>query len=173
MARSWKPKTGSQVTTPIAVLILLLILFVSTGYFYFETVPGLPPDNRDVLQRVADAEQLWSEQRPSRFRYVVDRDCDCDRETRQSYVATEANGVRSAEYPIPVESADGQQLIAPREPVYIDELFESVRSADAESRAVTARFDAAYGFPINVVIHAESGIDERYDIRDFERLHFE
>jgi len=176
MARRQRKGGGFQITTPIAAVILLLILFVSVGYFVVETIPDLPPDNSEVLAELKRHRDLWARERPAGFRYVVDRECDCADDVKRPYTVTESGGKRQAEYPIPVEAASGEQLLAPSEPVWLDDIFQRIDDADAEKLAVTARFDASFGFPTQVVIRraGESGeIVEEYEIRDFEITYYQ
>jgi len=170
MARSWKPKTPPQVTTPIAVLILLLILFVSAGYFFFMTDADLPPDNSEALAELEASRALWASRRPPAFRYVVDRDCDCSDETRRPYLATVGDATREARFPVPVDGEDGRLLTAPMQPVWIDDLFDLILSADAEGKAIAARFDTTWGFPSRVEIAdgADDASPDVYEVRDFE-----
>jgi hypothetical protein len=174
VARKYKIGSGFHITTPIAAVILLLILFVSVGYFVVETIPALPPDNSEVLGRLEAGRSLWARERPAAFRYVVERDCSCADEIRRPYIVTEQSGQRRAEYPIPVESTSGVQLREPTDPVWLDDVFDRIVEADAESLAVTARFDSSFGFPSRAVIRrggeAEEIVEE-YEIRDFEVLY--
>ena len=64
--------------------------------------------------------------------------------------------------------------MAPTDPVWLDDLFQRIVDADAGELVVSARFDAALGFPSQVVIRrsGEAGeIVEEYEIRDFEILY--
>lgn len=174
MARKYKIGSGFHIITPIAAVILLLIVFVSVGYFVIETIPAVPPDNSEVLRRLETSRSLWARKRPVAFRYVVERDCSCADEIRRPYIVTEQSGQRRAEYPIPVESAGGAQLREPTEPAWLDDVFERIAEADAQSLAVTARFDSSFGFPSRVIIRRGAEADEiveEYEIRDFEVLY--
>ena len=175
MARNRKPRYGFQITTPIAAVILLLIVFVSLGYFFVETIPGLPPDNSRVLQEMEERRAVWHERRPGRMRYVVDRDCDCASESNRPYIATESGRQRRAEFPVSVESDDGEQLQAPHDPVWIDDMFALISTADVQNQAVSARFHPEFGFPVEVVIRQKPDSTDTiaiYEIRDFENLDY-
>lgn len=175
MARRRKPKYGFHITTPIAAVILLLIVFVSLGYFILETIPGLPPDNSRVLREMKERRAVWRERRPESIRYVVDRDCDCASESRRPYVATETGGQKLAEFPVSVESDDGEQLQAPQDPIWIDDTFAVISSADIQNHAVSARFHPELGFPVEIIIrHKPDSTDTiaTYEIRDIEILDY-
>ena len=174
MARRKRKVSGFQIATPIAAVILLLILFVSAGYFVVATISDLPPDNSEVLAQLRKNRDLWAREKPAGFRYVVDRDCDCADDVNRPYTVTEIGGDRQAEYPITVEAATGEQLMAPVDPVWLEDLFQRIIDADAGELVVSARFDAALGFPSQVVIRrsGEAGeIVEEYEIRDFEIIY--
>lgn len=174
MARRRRQGTGFQITTAIAAVLLLLILFVSVGYFVVETIPALPPDNRAVLGELEENRRLWSRQRPGAFRYVLDRDCVCADEVGRPYIVTERHGEREARYPVPVESASGAQLKNPSDPVWLDDIFERIVTADADGLVVSVRFDPSFGFPSRVVLSRGGEADEiveEYELRDFEVLY--
>ena len=173
MGRSRKPKYGLYITTPIAAVILLLIVFVSLGYFFLETIPGLPPDNSQVLREMENSRAIWQARRPGSFRYVVDRDCDCASESKRPYVVSETGGQQQAVFPVPVESDDGRQLHAPNDPIWIDDTFALISSADIQNQAVSARFHPELGFPVEIIIRQKPYTADTiatYEIRDFEIL---
>ena len=175
MARNRKPKYGFQITTPIAAVILLLIVFVSLGYFFIETIPGLPPDNSVVMRELEDNRSIWRERRPGSIRYVIDRDCDCASESKRPYVATETGSQRWATFPVPVESDDGKQLVAPHDPIWIDDTFALISSADIQNQAVSARFHPELGIPVEIVIRQKPDSADTiatYEIRDIEILDY-
>ena len=175
MARKRKPVYGFHITTPIAAVVLLMIVFVSLGYFFLETISGLPQDNGHVSQQLEANLAIWRGRRPASFRYVVDRDCDCPRETRQPYVVTEVGQERQASFPVPVESDDGKQLQGPTDPIWIDDTFTLIATAEAQNQAVTARFHPELAVPVEIIIrqNAES-VDTiaTYEIRDIEILDY-
>jgi hypothetical protein len=175
MARNRTPDYGFQITTPIAAVILLLIVFVSLGYFFIETIPGLPPDNGVVLKSAEENSRVWSAGRPAAFRYVVDRDCECASEEKRPYVVTERGSERQAVFPVPVEADDGTLLTEPADPVWIDDTFGLLEAADLQNQVVSARFNAEFGFPMSFTIRQNSSSADTittYEIRDFEILEY-
>ena len=95
---------------------------------------------------------------------TLDRACDCPAEDDRSYVATELDGQRTAEFPIPVESVSGALITAPPRTLWIDDIFGIIVRALRSGAVIDVRYDQALGYPEFV----EIGPDEQYEIRDFE-----
>jgi hypothetical protein len=173
MTRKYQPTTRYEFTTHVAVVLLLLILFVSVGYFFFL---GKPDEHALRLELAAALETslaTWERQRPGAFRYVVDRSCDCPKEDSTRYIVTSRGGQREAEFPIPVESSAGIFIMVPPNPVWIEDIFGLAEEAVASGLAIEARYHQRYGFPEFVVIKPDEGAPgtfEKYEIRDFEAL---
>ena len=74
-----KPLAGIyQLTTFLALVLLLLILFISAAYFFMIPAPEGAAEQGDLLAEVAAKRSTWESAQPASFRYVVDRDCYCD-----------------------------------------------------------------------------------------------
>lgn len=164
MSRNYRPDGRYQVTSHIAVILLVLILFVSVGYFFFLTKPDEQARRGEVMAEYEAAAARWASERPRRFQYVLDRTCDCPAEDDRPFVAIELDGQRTAEFPIPVESVSGELLPAPPRPLWIDDIFGIIVRALRSGAVIDVRYDQALGYPESVVI----GPDEQYEIRDFE-----
>ena len=164
VSRHYRPDGRYQVTSHIAVILLVLIMFVSISYFFFLTKPDEDARRNDLLAEYEAASALWDSQRPPRFRYAVDRTCNCPPEDDRSYVASELDGQRSAAFPIPVESVSGELIDSPPTPLWIEDIFGIIVRALRSGAVIEARYDQALGYPEFVVI----GPDEQYEIRDFE-----
>ena len=75
-----KPLAGIyQLTTFLALVLLLLILFISAAYFFYIPAPGEAAGKRDLLAELNDQRSAWSARRPAAYRDVVDRECYCER----------------------------------------------------------------------------------------------
>ena len=164
MSRNYRPEGKYQVTSHIAVILLVLILFVSVGFFFFLAKPDEQARKIQVADEFEHNRDLWTIEQPLSFRYVVDRTCDYPAEDSRAYIATEQAGERSARFPIPVEDVSGALIDVPPRPVWIDDILDILQRKIRSSQDVEVRYDTAFGYPVLVV----AGPDERYEIRDFE-----
>ena len=165
MSRRERPRGTFQVTTLIAGALLLLILFVTAGYLFW-LVPGgeKPDDNFHARQ-----EARWLESEPDSYRYVVQRRCECNQETRAAYVVSVSNGEATIDFPIPIESEYGRFLDAPTRPDTIADVFAAIRKAQERGDEVVSGYDRSFGFPATVTIFDARG-ERGWEIRDFEVL---
>lgn len=164
MSRKYRPDARYHVTSHVAVVLLVLVLFVSVGYFFFLAKPDEQARLLELQSEFEARLAQWSEQRPAAFRYVVDRTCACPDEDDRAYVVTERPGDRSAAFPIPVESVSGTLITAPPRPVWIGDLFDLAGRTLRSGDAVEVRYDPDYGFPERLVLAP----GEVYEVRDFE-----
>lgn len=171
-----KPLAGIyQLTTFLALVLLLLILFVSAAYFFYIPPPGGASGARDLLAELTDQRSAWTAKRPAAFRYVVDRDCYCERTYVEPYTATEETGDRSAAFTIEIEAAGGEFVAVPPGPVWIDDLFDLVELSIREGKHVEVRYDKEFGFPNSVLVHPVPQPPDsvyRVEVRDFETLEY-
>ena len=164
-----------QITTFLAVVLLLLILFVSTAYFFVIPTPDEPSGQASILAELEAKRGTWKSGRPASFRYVVDRDCYCDAAYLEPYVATEGEGGKSAAFLIEIESATGDFISTPPDPVWIDDLFDLVEQSIREEKQVEVRYDKEFGFPGSVLVHPDPrsrDSEYRVEVRDFETLEY-
>ena len=160
-------------TTLIAVVLLLLILFVTSGFFFWLQ----PSDDDGNPAEYVDALDVhlarWSEQRPASFRYVLDRNCECDVGTSTPYIVIDERGSRSAEFLTPLEVRPGEVLSAPTEPLWIHDVFQEVRRAVSDATELDVTWDERFGFPARVSVrYANPDAWYEYEIRDFEVLEY-
>lgn len=167
-----KPLAGIyQLTTFLALVLLLLILFISAAYFFLIPAPEQPPGQGDVLAKLVTSRNAWESGRPAAFRYVVDRDCYCDPEYVEPYVATEEGGGKSAAFTIEIESASGEFISTPPGAIWIDDLFDLIEQSIREEKAVEVEYDQNLGFPVSIVVHPDPAPPDsvyRVEVRDFE-----
>ena len=156
-----------QATTLIAGALLLLILFVSAGYFFW--LPQGGDADPAVAAPVARHWDRWRKAEPRAYRYVVRRSCDCSRDFLAAYTVTVEDGRASAAFDIPVESSDGGFVDVPPEPDTIEDIFAAIRSANANGDDVSAGYDRRRGFPVAVTIRTRSG-NTGWEVRDFQVL---
>jgi hypothetical protein len=171
-----KPLVGIyQLTTFLALVLLLLILFVSVAYFFFIPSPDTATGHRDMLTELAEKRSTWEARRPAAYRYVVDRDCYCERTYIEPYVATEDQGARTATFNVPIESPSGEFISTPPGAVWIDDLFDLVEQSIREEKHVEVEYDKEFGFPDSVLVHPKPRPPDsvyRVEVRDFETLEY-
>ncbi len=171
-----KPLAGIyQLTTFLALVLLLLILFVSVAYFFFIPAPGDAPGSRDLLAELSEQRGTWDARQPAAYRYVVDRDCYCERTYIEPYVATEEPGGKLAAFTIEIETASGEFVAVPPEPVWIDDLFDLVDRSIREGKHVEVGYDKELGYPSSVTVHPVPRAPDsvyRIEVRDFETLEY-
>jgi hypothetical protein len=89
----------------------------------------------------------------------------------KAFVVTEQFGNRTATFPIPVESASGVVLTEPPRPVWLDDLFGIAAAAAERGDVVDIRFDSVLGYISRIEVRLNPRQqNERFDIRDFERI---
>jgi hypothetical protein len=162
-------------TTLIAVVLLLLILFVSVGYFFLIPQPGEPPHQSTLIRALQQNQSVWENSRPLSYRYVVQRSCYCSKEYVTPYIVTEESGRKTAEFLVSVETGTGEFLSEPPEPVWISDIFgELTKAIESEVQPVVeVIYDGRYGYPASVDIqYPQPDTNMRYDIRDFEVLEY-
>ena len=171
-----KPLAGIyQLTTFLALVLLLLILFISAAYFFFIPAPDSSSDDADPLAVLAQRRATWEAERPASFRYVVDRDCYCERTYVEPYVALEERGSKSAAFTIEIESPLGDFISVPPGPVWIDDLFDLIEKSVREEKAVDVEYHEEFGFPASIVVHPQPAPPDsvfRVEVRDFEILEY-
>jgi len=166
VSRKYPLEGRYQVTSHIAVILLVLILFVSVSYFFFLAKPDEQVRRLELMAEFETHAALWNRERPARFQYSVDRSCDCPDEDGRPYRVREIDGQREAAFPIPVEASTGALLDAPPRPLWIDDIFGIIERALRSGAIIEVRYDRALGYPRSAII----GPDEQYEITDFERV---
>jgi len=171
-----KPLAGIyQLTTFLALVLLLLILFISVAYFFFIPAPDTSVDDADVLAVLAQRRATWDAEQPASFRYVVDRDCYCERTYVEPYVAIEDHGSKSAAFAIEIESPAGDFIAAPPGPVWINDLFDLIEQSVRDGKTVDVQYHKDLGFPVSIVVHPQPAPPDsvyRVEVRDFEILEY-
>jgi len=171
-----KPLAGIyQITTFLALVLLLLILFISAAYFFMIPAPEKPTGQGDLLAELATRRSAWEAQRPAAYRYVVDRDCYCERTYTEPYIATQDGDNRFAAFTVEIESASGEFIATPPGAVWIDDLFDLIEQSVREEKAVDVEYHKDLGYPVSLVVHPEPAPPDsvyRVDVRDFEILEY-
>ncbi len=167
-----KPLAGIyQLTTFLALVLLLLILFISAAYFFMIPAPEKAPGHEGLLAELATNRSTWESGRPASFRYVVDRSCYCDPAYVEPYIASEERGNKSAAFVIEIESSTGEFISTPPEPVWIDGLFDFIEQSVRDEKYVEVEYDDDFGFPVSIVVQpdpAPPDSEYRIEVRDFE-----
>ena len=171
-----KPLAGIyQLTTFLALVLLLLILFISAAYFFVIPEPEDAPDHGDVLAEVTSNRNTWTARKPTSFRYVVDRNCYCEPAYVEPYIATEERGSKSATFTIEIESVSGEFLSSPPDPVWIENLFDLIERSVLDAMVVEVEYDKDLGYPASILIHPDPAPPDslfRVEVRDFEVLEY-
>jgi hypothetical protein len=173
MSRAYRPETPYQITSLIAVVLLLLIVFVSVGFFFFLARPDQFAAQNDLSRAFDEARALWQARRPAAYRYVLDRQCNCPPEIDRAYVVTVDREGQRATFPIPVESTAGILLDSPTSPVWLESIIADIGRALDGGENIVVRYNYLYGFP--EFVDLAPGVERpdtvsRFEIRDFEEL---
>ena len=155
----------------MAVALLLLILFVSVGFFFLIPQPEPSLENGAMLAEMTRQQETWESNKPLSFRYVVRRGCFCEAEAVTPYIATEERGYKTAKFRVEIESGSGEFLTSPPNPVWIDNIFSELADAIASEYEplIDASYDGQLGYPKTVNIrYPTPDVFVRYDIQDFE-----
>lgn len=169
-ARRSRPGGGYQLTTHVAVILLLLVTFISAGYYLLVVRPEPPGIDATVLAELQSALATWEARRPAKFRYVVERQCACPAIDRQPFIVTETGDEVTARFPIPIEADNGEMLAGPPRSLSIAQLFYLTELAHRQGRVVQAIFDENYGFPSRLSLDPPDS--EIIEIRDFEIMQY-
>ena len=141
-------KTGYQPTFLLAGVVLLLILFICVGYFFFLHQPGLSPDQETALTELRERRTEWEVERPPAFRYAVERQCPCPPEYTEPFTVVEY-----------LDETDNR--------AWIDDFFVLLEEAILAGESASASYDARFGYPNDFTI----GNEETF-VRDFEVLRY-
>lgn len=142
-------KPGFQPTSLIAGVLLLLVVFVSAGYFFFLAGSGLSPADEASLAQLHERRDEWRARRPPAFRYEIERECECPLDYIEPFTVIEYR-----------DDPDNQ--------AWIDLYFERIEEGIRAGSDVTVRFDPRFSYPNDFQI-----ADEQTYIRDFEVLEYE
>jgi hypothetical protein len=148
MKHRGKRNTGLQSTSLITGVLLLLIVFVSVGYFFFLHQPGLTPVQEAALAELRERRAEWEAERPPAFRYEVERQCDCPLDYIEPFTVVE-------------------YLDEPDNHAWIDEFFTVLEAAMLAGESVSVSYDARFGYPNDFTV-----ADEDTFVRDFEVLRY-
>ena len=146
------PIGSFQTTSLIAVVVLLLILFVTAGWFLIIPVETGSDARSAHMDALHDNRGLWVEQRPSAYKYVVDRDCTCSKYRSEPYLATESTDGKSADFPTHALEKLGDRYAVPEKPVWISDVFRLIELAISNGTLDEADYDYALGHPTMVRI---------------------
>lgn len=171
LKRSWRRGTY-QTTTFMAAVVLLIVLFVTVGYFFVIPEPGFSDERQELLAELDERLDYWESRRPIAFRYVLDRDCECPGGAIEPYQVTEDANERSAVYAAE-RYTEGPETRRPDmdEVLFIDAVFDHAKAAVLDADEVSVSFDPRFGFPSVVKIDRTVGsirTREVINVRDFE-----
>jgi len=145
--RSWR-KPGFQPTSLIAGVLLIMIIFVSVGFFFFLHQPGLTAGQEVMLVELRERRAEWERKRPPAFRYEVERQCACPLDYTEPFTVIEY-----------LDEADNHP--------WIDEFFQAIEESLLAGDPVTVSYDARYAYPNDFSLDNEDVF-----VRDFEVLRY-
>ena len=171
MKASVKPKPSFQVATLLAGVVLLMIVFVSVGYF-FTIVDGTPPKDL-VIAELEQRQAQWQAAEPASYAYTVDRECYCDALYREPFTVTVEPGLISFRYSRKFEKPNLDQALSPPEPVTIDDLFQLLYNAAEHADSLSVSYDSNFGYPETIRIdwrEAQADEEQYFTVRDFRAM---
>ncbi len=154
--RAWR-ETKYQITALVAVVLIVVIIFVSAPYFTTVPQPEFSDEQELLLDELYAKKQRWEESRPASFRYVVERKCACPVEHMQPF-------------PV-VEDLDAKNIRVS----WIDDFFIDIEKAILDSAQVMVTYDALYSFPVAISISYPDGAEDAWRkiyVRDFDILRY-
>jgi uncharacterized protein DUF6174 len=115
-----------------------------------------------------DARDKWEDQGIDSYRITVRESCFCPIELGGPFVVTVVRGrIESVVY-----AGEGADVVPnERIPLTVDELFDTVETADREAAEVRAEYDPTYGFPATIFVdRIRNAVDDEvyYEARDFQ-----
>jgi hypothetical protein len=161
-------KPGFQPTALIAVVMLLLILFLSAAWFLVLPSEPLSPDRQAALAELEQRRAAWLQAQPARYEYRITRRCSGCGETLE---VTSTDGIVRAVF------ADGTARGARDLPatISIADVFGRVEQAVRQADRVAVDYHPRYRFPTQVRIDwYEETVDDEitYAIERFVALDY-
>lgn len=171
--RPWR-RERFQITSLLAVVALLMIVFLTSAWFFFTASPPVPEETARAIAQLHAQKEIWNNAKPASYRYVVERDCACALTFTTPYLAFEDRGAKSVRFSDLDLARFDDDIAVPDDPVWIDDLFASIERSFERGDALTVRYDPRYGFPTFVGRVTEESSDEfRISVRDFEVLEYD
>lgn len=140
--------SGFHPTSLIAGVLLLLILFVSAGYFFFLHEPGLSPDRQAALTELQLRRSEWQAERPPAFRYEVERQCECPLDYTEPFTVVE-------------------YLDDPDNEAWIDGFFEAIEAGLLAGERVAVIYDPRFGYPADFTIGSEETFVRNFIVLEY------
>jgi len=150
-------KTAYQSTALVAVVLIVVIIYISVPYFTTVPVPEFSDEQELLLDELYAKKQRWEESRPASFRYVVERKCDCPVEHMRPF-------------PV-VEDLDARNIRVS----WIDDFFVAIEEAILDSARVAVTYDALYSFPVVISISYPDGPEDSWQeiyVREFDVIRY-
>jgi hypothetical protein len=174
MKSSQRPKPAFQTATLFAGVVLLLIVFVSAGYFF--TIPAQPsaPDISDERRLLLEKSiAKWAKLSKTDLSYVVERDCYCAPDYREPYLVTVRGQDITFSY-VRAAADSARRAAQPPEPLTVEDLFGLVDRAIDSAESVSVLYNAEFGYPETLTIDWSTRIadeDQRFIVRDVRATH--
>jgi len=150
-------KTAYQSTALVAVVLIVVIIYISVPYFTTVPVPEFSNEQELLLGELYAKKQRWEKSRPASFRYVVERKYACPDEHMRPF-------------PV-VEDLDARNIRVS----WIDDFFVDIEKAILESAQVVITYDALYSFPVAISISYPGGASDSWQeiyVRDFDIIRY-
>ena len=150
-------KTAFQSTALVAVVLIVVIIYISAPYFTTVPVAEFSDEQESLLVELYAKKQRWEESRPVSFCYVVERKCACPIE-------------HTKPFPV-VEDLDAKNLRVS----WIDDFFVAIEKAILDSAQVAVTYDALYSFPVVISISYPDGSEDSWQeiyVREFDIIRY-
>jgi len=139
-------------TAHLAVVLLLLILFLATGYFFFVPDSEVTPDRQSLLLEIDESRAAWEATKPAEFTYVIRRSCFCPRRITRPFRVSESSGIVRATVPETSPIGSESDLVELPDTLSIDSVFELLADAVREADRINIAYDETFGFPTEIRI---------------------
>ena len=171
--RPWR-RSKYQITTLLAVVALVVIVFLISTYFFLTSPPPVAEEHRQAVAKLEIQRETWANARPVSFRYVVERDCACASTFTSPYEAVEKRGSKTAQFSHLLFARLDDDTAVPDDPVWIDDMFDSIEATLKQGKPITVRYDSRFGYPNHIDKLAATDREAyRVFVRDFEVLEYD
>ena len=172
MRASPKKKPVFQVTTLLAGVMLLMILFITVGYFF-----TLPVTVSGPVAKMSESELQWArwqELRPTRYEYIVERGCFCTPAYREPYVVRVDRNLRTFSYSRKLEDLNPNLPAKPPNPLSIKDIFVLLVRAETDAATLSVLYNSEFSYPETIRIdwnQSQTDEEQYFVIRDFRTVH--
>ena len=164
-------RTAFVGSSQLFVAVVMLAMLIPAGYLLM--MPASEGSkSAEELRRLSENRKLWKSLQVADIEYVVTRGGSMKQEHIYiPYSARESQGFRTAVYKEPISVAGIGALSAPLDPVWIDNIFDTLESSIHSGAQLQVKYHPEYGFPTEFRSWGPcSDCDNAMSIRDFKVL---